>query len=223
MKNKATSKAERNIIKGILDEIKEINYKVGLKNAMGNIDNYLQMLRLAIKDIQICINSLSKSSNSNIISELTICIHNLKSVFSSIGAIALLEEANYIEKIIEQQDRGFINTQVSWFINHINDFNVRIKRAILKYASMFLKDEVIRVENTTIMSEEEYEQRINNTIYYIKRFEFDAILIELDKLINMQNLDRKSELIKIKDDIKEFEYDKALTRILMLRPDKREE
>jgi hypothetical protein len=66
------------------------------------------------------------------------------------------------------------------------------------------------------MSNEEYEQSLLNTIYYIKRFEYDAIIKELELLILKGFAKYKQEFELALADIKDFEYEKALDRIKKL-------
>jgi hypothetical protein len=67
------------------------------------------------------------------------------------------------------------------------------------------------------MSKEEYEQSLLNTIYYIKRFEYDAIMKELELLILRGFMEFKQELELALADIKDFDYEKALERIIKLK------
>lgn len=64
---------------------------------------------------------------------------------------------------------------------------------------------------------EEYEQCICNTIYYIKRYDYVAILNELDKLIRQEHPLEQYELEQAVDEIKDYQYDIVLHRMLELK------
>jgi len=65
-----------------------------------------------------------------------------------------------------------------------------------------------------IMSEEEYELCLLNTIYYIKISDYDSIINELINLIHLGKPDFKEELKKAFEDVLEFDYKKAMKRLV---------
>ncbi len=67
------------------------------------------------------------------------------------------------------------------------------------------------------MTIEEYEQSICNTIYYIRRYDYVAIVNELEKLIRQEHSFYQPELKQAVAEIKDYNYEKILNRMLELK------
>ena len=215
--DKSTYLTEVEIIKSILKGIKGINYEIGLKYAIGDPIHYIHILEVVSKDIHTCINRITKYKTADSLEEVRIGVHNLKSIFLQIGAIGLSEEAKYMESIIKQGELGEKNLILNLYLKQVENFNYKLIHSLNKHKknipSIVDKQEKVYLP----MTEKEYEQSISNTIYYIKRFEYDNIINEIEKLIHTGRPEHKIEFLELLDEIKGFDYDKALSRIIRIK------
>ena len=96
------------------------------------------------------------------------------------------------------------------------------KRGISKAAwiagiGFYLKTMVSSETPILLMSQDEYEQSILSTIYYIKRFDYSAILSELDLLIKRGKPEYKKELELALAEMKEYQYEHTLLRLTNIK------
>lgn len=218
----ATLDSELELIKKILENITEIDFEIGMKYAVGNPDHFIQVLRVSLKDIHGSIQNINKSKKKNLIHELIINVHNLKSVFSNIGAKVLSEEAFAMETVMLQNDVDTIFLQLADFVLHIREFYLKLENAIRKYEAIKLPIVMKQEREYIPMTTKEYEQCIQNTIYYIKRYEYNFIINELEKLIHAEKTEIKKEFRKALEDVKVFNYDNALNRINKINENRKE-
>jgi CheY-like chemotaxis protein len=204
------------LIKTILNEIDEIDYCVGLRHSIGNPTHYIHIIEVSIKDIELCIYNIYKSRKNKSLKEFQIGMHKLISILSYIGAVQLSDKAKMIETYILQGNDRNIRLETIYLVEHVEKLKEELQTALGKYYTSVQK-EVKEQELVNIpMSNEEYEQSLLNTIYYIKRFEYDAIIKELELLIVKGFTKYKQEFELALADIKDFEYEKALERIKKL-------
>ncbi|MDD3174044.1 MAG: response regulator [Herbinix sp.] len=200
-------------IKTIFENIKDIDYTAGFQNAIGSPSHFMKILEASFNDLQSCINFISNSRGNNSIKQLQMETHKLKNIFSNIGAIALLEETKLLEKIILHGNEDEINLQYGSFTNNLVQFIEKLQSAFLKYHCS-VQDK--KTYNTP-MSDEEYEHCILSTIYYIRRYEYDSIVKELEHLISQGHADLKQEFELTLKDIKDYQYEKALDRMMIIK------
>lgn len=206
------------LLKKLMDEMEGIDYMLGLHYALGNPSHYFNILEASLKDIQTYREWMEKSLNHNVFfQELRIGLHNLRNVFLHIGATKLSDDVKKLEACINSSDLDEIMRRHHSFMNEVENF----KKQLIVVMEKFRKLSESRVEEQNIvyppMSTWEYEQCLSITIYYIKRFEYDAILRELEKLIQRgpkSNLKIFEEIIQY---MKDFNYEKALYLVLKLK------
>jgi len=209
--------SEEDYIQKIIREIDDIDYFIGLKYAIGKPIHYFNILKVSLKNIQSCINRINKSLGDHSIKELRIGVHDLISILSDIGAMELSEEARFIKTIVFKYEIYNIEHQCITFLNHLERFKKKLQVAIEKYNSPLQLD-INKHEMVYIpMSKEEYEQSLLNTIYYIKRFEYDFIIKEMEDLIHRGLSDMKREFEQALMEVKDFNYDDALIRMIKIK------
>lgn len=217
MKDTSFSLTEQDFIKSVLSEINEINYQIGLKYSTGNPILYIHLLDAGLKDVQTCINLITEGRNKETLEGLRIGVHNLKSVFVNIGALELLEDAKIIEASISDGDANNMDLLLSYFINQVESLKAKLILALQKVHSIIPLISQKREKNHILMTEQEYEQSLSDAIYYIKRYEYISIISETEKLILTGHQEFRSEFIKMLEDIKEFNYNQAMDRILKIK------
>lgn len=202
-------------LRAIIKEVSEINFDLGMKYAFGNPDHFVNILKVSIKDIKYDMSFLNYHYEFKDISNLRIGIHNLKSVLSNIGVTGLLEEVKVWENALSQEKPDINVEQLNDFTKRLGSFKDKLNSSIMKYDLMKSMSEEEDIE-VHPLSKDEYEQCIQNTIYYIKCYEYDSIINEIEKLIRTKDVEMKKEFLKALEEVKEFNYDKALVRIMKI-------
>ncbi len=198
---------EASQIKQLIQEISEINYEVGLRYAVGDPINYINILKVSLKDVKTCINMVMLGYENKQWNDMRIGVHNMKSIFANIGALELVEIAKELERSVLHEDD--INFYESDYSKRITGFYEKLEAVIIIYDG--LKRELTQEEHPNLlMTREENEQSLIKVIYYIKRFEYAAILDELELLIKRGLPELRKVLEQALVNIKDFKYENAL-------------
>lgn len=208
-----SSREDDTLVKVIIEEISEINYSIGIKYAIGDPKHYINILGVAMKDINNCLNTVMIGYENNNLEDMRIGVHNVKSVFTNIGATELAELAKDLEQVTIKRDADEMENQYTYYVKRIINFYEKLETALKKY------DDIAKVlikEHEDIylpLTKKEYEQSINNTIYYIKRYDYSAILVELELLSKRGKPEYKIEFELALNEIKDYNYENSLMRI----------
>jgi CheY-like chemotaxis protein len=204
-------------IESILTNIHEIDINIGLKYALGNPIHYMNILKVSLKDIQTCLDRINRNYKKGCMEEIKNGLHNLKSVFANIGAISLSEETRNLEMMIIQGDFAQVYMELLNNVTRIKIFRIKLLESIRIYEDEHIHNNKEQEIGSNAMKDQEYEQYLSDIIYYIRRYEYDSIIREIEHLIRVGIPEIKSELKKALSEIKEFQYDKVLGRILDLK------
>jgi len=208
---------EDELIKSIIETIEDIDYATAMKYAGGTSIKILEILEVSLKDLQVCINMINDSVQNNSFESLGKGIHKLKNVFSNIGALQLMEETAQLEKVMINKDSKELKNRCPDFMKHLDDFYKQIQSALDTYHNL-KPSEPEELEDVHVrMSAIEYEHSLQKTIYYINRYEYDSILKNLEILLRRGLSDHRTELMQAMDEIKVFDYEKALERVYKLK------
>lgn len=205
------------LICSIIGEIEEIQYEIGLKYASGDSKHYINILMASLTDIQNCIKLMKAGNCRRRFDDVRIGVLKMKNVFVSIGAIALVELATDFELTIKKPGKPDYEFEYTDFMQRVGNFYEKLDLG-LKKLKLKAKDMREEDKGTIIpMTIEEYEQSICNTIYYIRTFDYVAILNELDKLIRQEYPLYQYELEQTVDEIKDYKYENVLNRMMELK------
>ncbi len=205
------------LIRSLIGEIEEINYETGLKYALGDSKHYIDILTVSLKDIHTCVKLVENGYSGKKPDDVRIGVHNMKNVFANIGALALAELSKKLELTITQPDQAELGHSYAYFMQTVSNFCEKLDTILKKYQSK-AKEMTEESKDTFIpMTTEEYEQSICNTIYYIRRFDYVAILNELEKLVRQKHPSYQNELEQAIAEIKEYQYEKILNRMIELK------
>lgn len=202
-------------IKEIVKEINEIDYEKGLAYSAGRPVQYIKVLGVSLSDLQSCFNIMVNSFENNSHKQMLIGIHKLKSIFSNIGATELSEKNYMFEKKVLGGRMENINLQYDTYMSELKCFMENLHSLLEKYY-MFIKLDV-EIKAYKPMTEQEYEQCLKNAIYYIRRYEYDAIVRELERLILQGYPKFMQEYEMSLADIKSYHYENALARMLKIK------
>ncbi len=196
-------------IRLVFSEVNEIKINEGMKSSLANHNLFLQIMKSTYDEIDSFITMVYRYTDLEDNSDLKLRLHNLKSVFSYIGVVGLLETTKKIETKVKSGKYDDVKQQFGPYIDQLKTFMGNLKKALDDYNYLSeLQDGEIDMFLQYNLGEG-YEQCIQKTIYYIKRFEYDLILHELNKLIYRNN-EHKHIFLKAAEEIKNFNYEGAL-------------
>jgi CheY-like chemotaxis protein/HPt (histidine-containing phosphotransfer) domain-containing protein len=204
------------IIKDLVMEISEINYDIGLRYAIGDPKHYINILRISLKDIKTCLDLVLQGHENEQLNDIRIGVHNMKSVFTNIGALELAGLANNLEQSVIKLDVSILDSYYHYFTERILSFYKKLEGNLAAYDVMMNK--MLQEEKLCLsLTREEYEQSICNTIYYIKRFDYSAILEKLEILIKRGRPEYRGELELAIEEIKNYQYENTLLRLTSIK------
>jgi CheY-like chemotaxis protein len=209
-------KGEASLIKSLIQEISEINYEVGLRYALGDPINYINILKVSLKDIKTCINMVFHGDENKLPKDMHIGVHNMKSVFANIGAMDLVEISKELECTVLKEVE--IDCYEGDYYKRIMSFYEKLETVMEMYDRLSGESTEEELSHLS-MTREENEQSMTKVIYYIKRFDYAAILDELELLIKRGHPEFRDVLEQALTDIKDFKYESAL---LLLKDIKKE-
>jgi CheY-like chemotaxis protein len=212
-----SSDQNNELIKSIIETMEDIEYSVGLKNALCNPIQFMHILEVSFKDIQSCITIIDNAHKKNSMKELWTGLHKLKNVFFCIGAMGHTEGIMLLEKAINEGDAHKFNEQYTVFINHLECFKEKICIALRRYDELVGLKRKETEQTSRQMTDEDYEQSLLKAIYYIRRYEYDFILGEMKCLIQSGRTAHIPDIRLAIEDIKAFDYEKALVRIMDIK------
>jgi CheY-like chemotaxis protein len=213
----ADSKKEKEAILALVNSINEIDYAAGMKYAFDNPALYMRILQVSLKDLKSCIKIIVNRYKNNSDKQLQMEIHKLKSVLYDIGAVDLAEYAELVNNTIKQGGLKQIHYKYRIFIKRINQFIPKLNSALNTY--FIISSEIKDKQEITCssMTYEEYEQSLRNTIYYIRRYEYDSIKRELEDLIRRGLPEYRPGLEQAFKNIMNYDYEKALSELLVIK------
>lgn len=198
-----------NKIRLAFSDVYEINIDTGIQSSLGNHIIFIQIMKSIYHEISSFVSMVSRYTALEENSDLKLRLHNLKSILAYIGAEKLLEDTKRIEAGIKAGNYEAVGHQLELYIGRLELFMSNMKKALNNYHYLTeLQDGEMDMFLQYNLGES-YEQCIQKTIYYIKRFEYDLALNELNKLIHSKNQDQQI-FIKAAEEIRNFNYEGAL-------------
>lgn len=191
------------LIESLIKDIREIDYETGLRYALGDPISYLNILTVSLRDIRTCLCKMKYGFEKHRTEEVRSGAHNLKSVFANIGAMELADFMKEAEQAVQQPDfMGYAYTK------RIEEIYERLETVVEAYKVN--RGERSQKEPPLALTGYEYEQCLDKVIYYIKRFDYSAVLEELELLIMRGQPEYRSVLERALSEIKDFQYESAL-------------
>lgn len=210
------NQSDDTLIYAMTQEIGDIDYNIGIRYALGDPKHYVNILKVSQRDIRTCLDLVVLGNNTMQRSDMRIGVHNMKSVFANIGATGLSEAAKSYELFLLEADPSSVDDNFTYFINRVSEFYDKLNYTLTRY------DDIMSTVHDNeapilMMTQDEYEQSILSTIYYIKRFDYSAILSELKLLIKRGKPEYKNELELALAEMKEYQYEQTLQRLTNIK------
>ena len=184
-----------------IEQIKELDFAVGLEQSGGKCNVYKKTLRLMVQEIEKSENNLPGFLSSDDLENFRIEVHGIKGALASIGAMQLSAKAYELETASDKMDSAFCASNLPGFIIMLNTFNSNLKNA---FAS-------IKKSNSAA----EFPQELSPIFKRLTEAfsEIDLVLIDEE----MGNLDAlnlndalEEEIEQIKDMVMMMDYNGAM-------------
>ncbi len=173
-------------------EIKDVNVKQGIDYIGGNVEGYIEILDVYVRDGKKKITEISTCLENKDISLFTTYVHALKSASLSIGAKPLSEMAANLEIAGKNNDVDYIRGNAQEFLEKLSDMLDNIEVHIPKKNSLVSEGAKELFENLKVAL-----QNIN--------------MNEIDECL--EQMSNVTEISTIKEHILTFDYDKAIEEI----------
>lgn len=205
---------EEFLLKTLLTKLPIIKYEEGLKYAIGSPKQFARILKASIQDIQASIDAFIHNRDQNNDREILLAIHNLKSLFSNIGAIELYEKTKTIYTLVKENELARVKRDITKYIAKISDFNLKLRNLMLQYETYQINYDDKDTNEHHQLTDQEYEQCILSTIYYIKSYNYNSIIDSMQGLIRCGRPEHKEAFIEVLEKIKNYKYEEALSIIV---------
>ncbi len=193
----------------------EIDFATGLRNALGNPDQYIHILEISLQDLQICYEIILKGQIKKSLKEIQMGVHKLKNVCYGIGAGVLIENTILFEQIVATGSKAEIEQECELLIGKLSSLKEKLQVTLQSYRDN--ESKTGKKENQTVMSKEEYEHCLLTTIYYIRRYDYYAIIKGMECLVSCGRVELIQEFEKVLIEIREYKYEQALERMLKIK------
>jgi HPt (histidine-containing phosphotransfer) domain-containing protein len=110
-------------------EIEGLDTELGLRRIGGSMKDYLEALEIYCRDVDSVLSILENMSEENI-EDFTIQVHALKSASANIGAVALSDEAAFLEEAGKRRDLPAIRKNTGNFWERLIVLAANIRRAV---------------------------------------------------------------------------------------------
>lgn len=214
--SKQKAKESQNIeISEMKDSGRHLDVQTGVRNAGFSKVNYLNILRVAVKEGKKKAPLLKKLYENRDYENYQIEVHAVKSAMAGIGAMELSEMAKRHETAVKQGDYAYVAQHIQALLENY--------RTVLEEAERVVDEEIAQHVQTAPVTAEStdsglVEKQIELLQKAVEGYEADAALEIAARLENMGLSDEKKQiLIKVTEAVDELEYDYAVTLMKQLK------
>lgn len=172
------------------------------------------LLEASLTDLQTGISQIFMGIENKSTYQQHMGTHKLMNVFISLKETGLINRTKMFDQLITEGNAERINKHYAEYMKEVIDF-INIIYIYVQNSDPSNTEE--GTDNYILMSNMEYEQSLINAIYYIRRFEYDYIVRELQHLIRSGQSDFRHELETALQEMKQYQYEKALLRIINIQ------
>ncbi|MCL1975276.1 MAG: ATP-binding protein [Firmicutes bacterium] len=123
---------QKDTIGNILANITEINFEIGLSRVSGIESMYFNNLEMFVNKIIDQCNTMNKYQQNQDVENFAITVHAVKSMLSTIGAMALSELALDLETAAKNQDATYCAQHFPGFKNSLLELHEKMAAVLLK-------------------------------------------------------------------------------------------
>lgn len=199
-------KEEKADIKAILGKVQGLDVEKGLSNVVGVAEVYVKVLYVCCSNITEQAEYIKAARELVAVGGLSIYFHSLKGIFANIGAMELAEFSKKMEFASHEQNEAYIKENAVSYIEQIEAFRDCLKNAVEECRKQNGQN---TLEMHKAMEKKEYEEKIEQLLNRIRRFEYNEINELLEELILASSDEKKDILEEAYNYIQKFQYDEA--------------
>lgn len=201
----AVNQANAESLRKVLRPISEIDFDKGIRYALGNYMKYLNIISLTMVQVNKVIVEYEENLEHSQIQLMV--VHNLCSLLANVGAIRMSEEARVLEN--KMKEGKYVSISLTDFMKRVKSFSERLSICIEGYKAESGLNEK-KEEPYIAISNEEYEHIFSQIIYYIKMYDYDSIVEEIERLIIHTPLKERKLYYNALEYMKNYEYENVL-------------
>lgn len=188
-----------------LRQVSGLNYKEGLSLMADNLQNYMKVLNVCVKNIIDNYDNIDAIRNTEQMEPMALYFHSLKGIFLNIGADGLAEKSKMMEYAAKEFENHYVHNNMEQYMNMVYQIHEDLEKACEEYAK----------RNATSAGEIDINDsdlagKLQMLKSSIEDFEYIEITELLDELLPACDGERKEKLQKINEAIQNFDYDTAL-------------
>lgn len=108
-------------IRGLFNGVPEIDFNIGYRYFLGNIDNYIKALMATLKSIKSKLSLLQMMSNSQEYEGLRLVTQTFRTMLSNIGAVEISEATYQLEVALLNEDKGFLIRNLTGYTHSLTE------------------------------------------------------------------------------------------------------
>ena len=108
-------------IRGLFNGVPEIDFNIGYRYFLGNLDNYTKALMATLKSIKSKLSLLQMMSNSQEYEGLRLVTQTFRTMLSNIGAVEISEATYQLEAALLNEDRGYLIRNLTGYIYSLTE------------------------------------------------------------------------------------------------------
>lgn len=201
---KESSEDEKNDL-SFLAKVRGLDYKEGMSLMAGNLQNYMKVLNVSVRNIFDNYNAIDVIRNTEQMEPMALYFHSLKGIFLNIGADGLAEKSKMMEYAAKEFENHYVHNNMEQYMNMVYQIYEDLKNACEEYA-----ERAAQTADKVDMSDSAFKQNIEKLKACIEDFEYIEITEILDDMLLACDDDMKEKFQKVYDAIQNFEYDTAL-------------
>lgn len=191
-------------IRELLGKIGGLDFEKGIELMAGNVENYMKILSVCVKNIDENYVALESIQNTEELERFALYFHSLKGIFLNIGADVMAEKAKTLEFAAKEGNLSKIREQVGGFLADVSKINQELTDASEQYS----KDKVANSSGEKI-SDSEFAGKLQELKQHIEDFEYIEITELLETMIAGGTPEAVEKLKLVDNAIQEFDYEEA--------------
>lgn len=195
-------------IECLLEKIHGLDFRKGISLMAGNVDNYMKVLNVCIRNIKDNYSALDVLQKTNQVDSFALGFHSLKGVFLNIGADELATRSKSLELAAKDKRTDFVLQEVGAYLEDVNTFLQELEEICEEYAKSTKSN-----KNMQEVSNTEFERKIQQLKEHIENFEYIEITETLELLLDMVQGEEKETLEKVYSAIQDFDYEEAMNTL----------
>lgn len=187
-----------------LASVEGLNYGEGLSLMAGNLENYMKVLVVSVRNIIENYNMIDVIRNTEQMETMTLHFHSLKGIFLNIGADELAEQSKRLEFAAREFENPYVHEMMDGYLEKVKKFHDQLEQACI-----FYKEQDKNKSSSEVMPVSEFMKNVEKLKEYIQDFNYIDIIEMLEKMMGSTTSEKQEILNQVYDNIQNFEYDTA--------------